>query len=79
MKKIAFATTFLLGFSGAALLAAPAFAADAVVYEPTAPVAVAYDWSGFYVGLQGGYLWGQAEHSYSNGAPSDDSDPDGFI
>jgi outer membrane immunogenic protein len=80
MKKIVFATTFLFSGTALALLAVPAFAADAVVYEPAAaPVAVAYDWSGFYVGVQGGYLWGQADHSYSNGAPSDDSDPDGFI
>jgi outer membrane immunogenic protein len=60
-----------------ALSAAPAFAADAVVSETT-PLAV-YDWSGLYVGLQGGYLKGEASHSFSNGAPSDDSDPDGFI
>lgn len=54
MKKL------LLTSAALSLLAAPAFAADAVIYEPTpaAPIApVVYDWSGFYVGAQGGYVW----------------------
>ncbi|MDQ0458246.1 outer membrane protein [Rhizobium paknamense] len=46
--------------------AGPVFAADPV-YEPVAPSAIsggqksysAYDWSGFYLGVQGGYNWNQ--------------------
>lgn len=39
----------------------------------------ASDWTGAYAGLQIGYQSGSAEHSFSNGAPQDDSDPDGVI
>ncbi|MEO3998118.1 outer membrane protein [Mesorhizobium sp. CAU 1732] len=54
MKKL------LLVSATFAMLAAPAYAADAIVYEPTpvAPMAPAvFDWTGFYVGVQGGYAW----------------------
>ena len=74
MKKILL-TAMLAG------VAMPAFAADTVYVDP-APVVVtpaAYDWSGIYVGLQAGYILGNADHSFSNGAPSGDSSPDGFI
>jgi outer membrane immunogenic protein len=43
------------------------------------PTVSAYDWSGFYLGAQGGYAFGDADHSFSNGAPSDNSDPEGFF
>lgn len=50
----------------ASVAAAPALAADAVVYDPAPPAAApvvmqAYDWSGFYLGGQLGYGWGDAE------------------
>lgn len=70
--------------SGLMLSATTAFSADlggpsrSMKDGPYEPVAHS-QWSGFYVGLQGGYLWGDARHSFSNGAPSDNSDPDGFI
>ncbi len=38
-----------------------------------------YDWSGPYLGIQGGFAFGDASHSFSNGAPSDNSDPEGFL
>lgn len=38
-----------------------------------------HDWSGPYIGVQTGYAIGNADHSFSNGAPSDSSDPDGFL
>lgn len=38
-----------------------------------------HDWSGFYAGLQVGYAFGDADHSFSNGAPSDDSEPEGVF
>ncbi|QEN84945.1 porin family protein [Labrys sp. KNU-23] len=34
--------------------------------EPVAPIATAYDWTGFYVGAQAGYGWGTA-HEVVNG------------
>lgn len=56
MKRI------LLGVAGFAAIATPAFAADLAprTYVPTkAPplVSPAYDWSGFYVGINGGGGW----------------------
>lgn len=65
MKRIAFGAAL-------AVLAGPAFAADPVVYEPApaaVPVAAVYDWSGFYVGLQGGYSW--ADTGYYLDIPPD--------
>jgi outer membrane immunogenic protein len=41
-----------------------AYAADLIVQEPimTSPVPTAYNWDGFYVGIQAGYGWGEADH-----------------
>ena len=57
---------------GALMLAAgyvsSANAADAVVYEPVVAMpADMYDWSGFYVGAQAGYGWGDADYSITAG------------
>ncbi len=43
----------------AAALASPAFAADlpARTYTKAPMVSPAYNWSGFYVGVMGGYAW----------------------
>ena len=46
----------------AGLASTSAYAADAVIYEPPAPVAVyqevpIFSWTGGYIGLQGGGLW----------------------
>jgi outer membrane immunogenic protein len=48
--------------AGATLLASSAFAADiyvepAPVYEPIAAVPAAFNWTGFYAGVQGGWSW----------------------
>jgi outer membrane immunogenic protein len=60
---------FLLGSTAVAamILSAPAFAADLPVKAPVykAPVVVAYDWTGFYVGLNGGYSWGRSKTDFS--------------
>ena len=56
MKKVLLSTVALIAF------AAPAAAADLAARPytkaPPAPIAVVYDWSGFYVGVNGG--WGSS-------------------
>jgi outer membrane immunogenic protein len=66
MKKLLFATTALVGALGAA---GPVSAADLPVKAAPAPVIApaAYNWSGFYAGLNGGWSWGKWDVS-SNGA-----------
>jgi outer membrane immunogenic protein len=54
MKKIAAAATFL------ALTAGPALAADMPLKAAPVPVASVYNWTGFYIGLNAGYGWGDA-------------------
>ncbi|HEY0124293.1 MAG TPA: outer membrane protein [Rhizobium sp.] len=54
----------LFAFAALALSSAvPAIAADAVFEQPSPPpeqqTYAAYDWSGFYLGVQGGYSWNQ--------------------
>jgi len=47
-----------------ALLTAPAFAADMAVKAPPPPAAPpVYDWSGFYLGLEGGGGFGSTTHT----------------
>jgi hypothetical protein len=58
MKKFLLATVSLVAFASAV---APALAADmAVKAPPPAPLPVIYDWSGFYIGGNGG--WGQSRN-----------------
>ena len=64
MKKILLATVGLLALG----IAAPASAADlpARTYSKAPPpmMAVIYDWSGFYMGLNGG--WGSSHKCWTN-------------
>jgi outer membrane immunogenic protein len=56
MKTFLKALTFIgLAFS------APAFAADMSVKAPPAPVAPAFSWTGFYLGVEGGGAWGGSD------------------
>ena len=74
--------TLLLSTVAAVALVGTASAADLPVRTAApAPVYAApmFTWTGFYVGLQAGYAWGETKHSFSNGAPSDSSKPDGFL
>jgi outer membrane immunogenic protein len=49
----------LIGVAGIALvIGAPALAADLPLKAPPAPVAIAYDWTGFYFGGHVGGAWG---------------------
>jgi outer membrane immunogenic protein len=57
MKRILLAGIALLTLSAAQ----PTLAADAPIYKGPAPIAAAlFNWSGFYLGINGGYGWGQA-------------------
>jgi outer membrane immunogenic protein len=59
MKKI-----LLAGIAAAAFCGAPAIAADMPVKGPVYKAAPApmFNWSGFYVGIEGGGGWGDTEH-----------------
>ena len=62
---------FLLAAVGLVALAAPASAADlgARPYKAPAPmIAAIYDWSGFYIGLNGG--WGSSHKCWDNTTPA---------
>lgn len=73
----------------AMLLSAPALAADFMepAIEVLPPAAVAFDWSGPYVGIQGGYEWGDEEDGFDDTfgpfadtkAAAEAFDVDGFI
>jgi outer membrane immunogenic protein len=62
MKELFLATTGIL-----ALAAGSACAADLArpVYKAAPPPAPVYSWSGFYVGANVGYSWGQAKNDVS--------------
>lgn len=68
----------------------PAFAADIVETSPIAEAPLAapagFSWTGAYIGVQLGYAWGSADHSFADGVtgtpapvPYGDSSPDGFL
>ena len=60
MKSFLLATVGLVALVG---MAAPASAADmAVKAPPPAPLPVIYDWTGFYIGANGG--WGQSRNCW---------------
>lgn len=76
MKRILLAGATVLALTAAQ----PTLAADAPVYRGPAPYAAAlFNWSGFYIGVQLGYGWGQSTHSFNNGAPTDNSAPGGVL
>ena len=63
MKRILL-TTVSLGVLG---FAAPALAADLPAYKAAPIVAATYDWSGYYVGVFGGYGYGNHNLNNANG------------
>jgi outer membrane immunogenic protein len=65
MKKL------LIAAAGLAAFAAPALAADMAVKAPPPVVSPAYDWTGFYVGANGGYGWSGdvGPIAYTDGIP----------
>ena len=64
-----------------AAFAGAASAADLPVKAPPlmAPLPIAYNWTGFYVGADIGYGWGSTDHTFSNGSPAGNSDPNGVL
>jgi outer membrane immunogenic protein len=58
-----------------------AFDARADGYRRAAagPMIAPFSWTGFYVGAQVGYTWADADHTFSNGAPADNSNPQGGV
>src|SRR5688500_1433717 len=74
MRKILLATTFLCGMSGYAL------AADAVVEDVVVETPI-FIWTGGYVGLHAGYVWGQENDNLSEfePIPADEFDVEGFL
>jgi outer membrane immunogenic protein len=51
---------FLVGILGAVAMTAPALAADLPMKAPPPPMIPLYNWSGFYIGVNGG--WGQVDN-----------------
>jgi outer membrane immunogenic protein len=72
---------FLASFAAVALLTGAADAADLPLPEaaPIVAPALGYDWTGFYVGLNAGWGWGDTEHFNDVGVTTDDFDMDGFV
>jgi len=60
----------LLATFAAIGFASIASAADMPVKAPMAPVYATYNWTGWYVGLQGGAAWGRAEQTDAAGFTS---------
>jgi outer membrane immunogenic protein len=71
MKKVVLAGASLLAMSMAAPASAADLAAKPYVKAPPAPVVAVYDWTGFYIGGNGG--WGQARACW------DLLEPTGFV
>mgnify|MGYP002622317243 CR=1 FL=1 len=62
MKTKLLALSMALGLS-----ATGAMAADAIIYEPapvSPPLHAPFDWTGFYLGAQGGYAWTTLENGF---------------
>ena len=65
MRRVLFSTISLLALTATAVVAAdiPRPVARAPVYVP-----LAYNWTGFYLGINGGYGWGRSNwNSYGSG------------
>jgi outer membrane immunogenic protein len=64
---------FLLAALTAAPLAAPAQAADMPVKTPAAVVEAAFNWSGLYFGVNGGWAHGKADWLWLNALPTEEN------
>jgi outer membrane immunogenic protein len=66
MKKIALATTALFVLSAGAASAADLAARPYTKAPP--PVVAVYNWTGFYIGVNGGGAWGREDNSFLGNA-----------
>ena len=48
-------------------------------YYPPPPFVSAVSWTGPYIGLQTGYVWGNADFTFSDGSPGGSSNPNGWV
>ena len=48
-------------------------------YYPPPPLVSAVSWNGLYVGLQTGYVWGNADFTVSDGSGGGSSNPNGWV
>ena len=55
----------LFAIAIASILTTSAFAADLAVKAPPIVPPVVFSWTGFYVGLNGGYSWGSTNNSFA--------------
>jgi outer membrane immunogenic protein len=51
----------VLGIAMAIAISGSAMAADLALRAPVVAPAPGYNWSGIYLGLNGGYMWGQQD------------------
>lgn len=76
-------TRFLISTAALALMSTAGLAADLPVYEPPpamiAPTPMASNWSGFYVGLHGGYGWADLDDQDTGLVDFDDADLEGAV
>jgi outer membrane immunogenic protein len=72
----------LAGVASLAIAASPAIAADLPAHMPTKAPAYApmmYNWSGWYIGIQGGYGFGRSDWADSLGSITGGFDVDGAL
>ncbi|MEW9808368.1 outer membrane protein [Mesorhizobium sp. ZMM04-5] len=63
-----------------ACTASVAHAADAVVYEPAEVISTpVFSWTGGYIGLQAGYLWGDSHMEFLSDGSYGNPDPHGWL
>ena len=63
MRRVLFTTISLLAFTASAAFAADLPRAMPAKAPPAVVPIVGYNWTGFYVGINGGYGWGRSHWS----------------
>lgn len=76
---LAVAVFAVAGVNATSVEAADLYGSVKDTYVPEYVPPPVFRWTGFYVGLQTGYVWGNADHVFSDPNPGGSSDPDGWI